>query len=88
VKAAMRQASKLGCEIHDARQIILVGDTPRDIRCARAAGCRVVSVATGMYSKDELSRHLPDGIMANLLDTAPLMELIAGQSSADPGEVS
>jgi len=33
---------------------ILIGDTPRDIACARADGVRVVAIATGPYGVEEL----------------------------------
>lgn len=32
----------------------VIGDTPRDIACARADGIRVVAIATGPYAPDEL----------------------------------
>lgn len=33
---------------------IVIGDTPRDIACARADGVRCIAVATGQYGADEL----------------------------------
>jgi phosphoglycolate phosphatase len=33
---------------------VVIGDTPRDIACARADRVRVVAIATGSYSADEL----------------------------------
>jgi len=36
-------------------QAIVIGDTPRDIACARADGVRCVAVTTGQYGVDELS---------------------------------
>jgi phosphoglycolate phosphatase len=33
---------------------VVIGDTPRDIACARADRVRVVAIATGPYSADEL----------------------------------
>jgi phosphoglycolate phosphatase-like HAD superfamily hydrolase len=36
-------------------QTIVIGDTPRDIACARADGVRCVAVATGLYGPDELA---------------------------------
>jgi phosphoglycolate phosphatase-like HAD superfamily hydrolase len=34
---------------------IVIGDTPRDIACARADGVRCVAVSTGQYSREQLS---------------------------------
>ena len=36
-------------------QTIVIGDTPRDIACARADEVRVVAVTTGQYGPDELA---------------------------------
>jgi phosphoglycolate phosphatase len=33
---------------------VVIGDTPRDIACARADGVRVLAVATGPYGEDDL----------------------------------
>jgi phosphoglycolate phosphatase len=35
-------------------QTILIGDTPRDIACARADQVRCIAVTTGLYGRDEL----------------------------------
>jgi phosphoglycolate phosphatase-like HAD superfamily hydrolase len=40
-------------------QVYVIGDTPHDIECGHAIGARVIAVATGVYSVDELSRHGP-----------------------------
>lgn len=39
----------------EPRHLLLIGDTPRDVACARALGARVVAVATGNYDADALS---------------------------------
>lgn len=44
----------------DPKAICVIGDTPSDVKCARAIGARAVAVATGMYSVDELARSQPD----------------------------
>jgi phosphoglycolate phosphatase len=36
-------------------QTVIIGDTPRDIACARADGLRCIAVATGPYSAAELA---------------------------------
>jgi phosphoglycolate phosphatase len=35
---------------------VVIGDTPRDIACARADGVRCIAVATGPYGPDELAK--------------------------------
>jgi len=55
-------------------QIWVVGDTPADVRCARAIGARVAAVATGGYSKDELHQSQPDLLLDDLSDSAALLD--------------
>ncbi|HEX7077965.1 MAG TPA: HAD family hydrolase [Candidatus Eisenbacteria bacterium] len=41
----------------------VVGDTPRDITCARAIGARAVVVATGQVARVELAQARPDALL-------------------------
>lgn len=60
----------------DAARVIVVGDTPRDVQCARACGCRVVSVATGHYDAATLQRCDPDVVVEDLRDCSALLLLL------------
>jgi phosphoglycolate phosphatase len=63
--AAARVAKRYG--VPPARCIV-VGDTELDIACARAAGARVVAVATGACSRAVLAKHAPDLLLDDLSD--------------------
>lgn len=52
---ARRRAGAPGCP-HPREQTLVIGDTPRDIACARADGVRCVAVSTGPYRVDELEQ--------------------------------
>lgn len=54
----------------------IIGDTPLDVRCARAIGARVVAVATGWHSADELRRSEPDLLLPNLTDVDCLLRCL------------
>lgn len=47
-------------------QVLVVGDTPLDIRCARAIGAKALAVATGGCTLEELRQHKPDWAVENL----------------------
>ena len=54
-------------------RIWVIGDTPLDVRCARAIGARAVAVATGWHRAEELAEHAPDLLLTDLSDPAPLL---------------
>ncbi len=54
-------------------RVWVVGDTPLDVRCARAIGARVAAVATGWHPAEELAAAEPDLLLADLSDPAPLL---------------
>src|SRR6266849_2401691 len=51
-------------------QLWVIGDTPLDVRCARAIGARVVAVATGWHSSETLAAEQPDLLFDDLSDAA------------------
>lgn len=53
---------------------IVVGDTEHDIACARAAGARVVAVATGIRDRATLAAHEPDLLLDDLSDAGRCLE--------------
>jgi phosphoglycolate phosphatase len=58
---------------HAPERIWVIGDTPLDIRCARAIGARAVAVATGWHSQEELTAHGPDLFLTDLEDPETLL---------------
>ncbi len=55
-------------------EILVIGDTPRDVECANAIGARILAVATGNYSREELSAHQPTWTL-DTLEQASVREL-------------
>ena len=51
-------------------QILVIGDTPRDIECARAIDARTLVVATGSVKFEELQSHQPDWLVKDLTTVA------------------
>ena len=63
---AHQRGSRLLKENLRGEQVLVIGDTPLDIRCARAIGAKVLAVATGGHSLEELKMHTPDWAVADL----------------------
>lgn len=55
-------------EHFSAANTVVIGDTPRDIACARAFGAKVVAVATGTVSSAQLASADPDLLFDDFSD--------------------
>ncbi len=62
-----------GLQPHD---VIVIGDTPRDVDCAKANGCRCLGVGTGRYTVDELRDAGADDAVEHLGDASALYAMI------------
>jgi phosphoglycolate phosphatase-like HAD superfamily hydrolase len=73
--ARRRTRDTLGHDIPFDR-ITIIGDTPLDVDCARAAGASAVAVATGRYTGAELSACCPDALFPDLSDVKAVIEAL------------
>jgi len=62
--------------VFNAADCIVIGDTPRDVQCAKIHGARCIAVATGPYSKTELLKTDADIVLDSLEQTAQYMNFI------------
>ena len=60
----------------EPHRVIVIGDTTRDIDCARANGCIAFIVETGWSPTKELRAANPDHLVVDLADPEPLLNLI------------
>ncbi|HEX3542374.1 MAG TPA: HAD hydrolase-like protein [Acidimicrobiales bacterium] len=76
VPIARERARRLrGLELA-AADIWVVGDTERDLGCARAGGAHCLLVATGSTPLDELAALHPDAVLPDLADTVAVVDLL------------
>lgn len=57
-------------------RIVVIGDTPHDIDCARFAGARSIAVATGGFTVEQLRAAGADVVLADLSDTEAVLSLL------------
>jgi phosphoglycolate phosphatase-like HAD superfamily hydrolase len=69
VGLARRRAETKYGEPFDATSTVLIGDTPNDVLAGRMGGARVVAVATGSSSEQELRSAGADLVLPELTDT-------------------
>lgn len=75
--AASRAAARYQRTFSPA-DVVIIGDTPRDIACGKAFGARTVAVATGPFALAELADYQPDALLADLSDTEAVLAAILG----------
>jgi phosphoglycolate phosphatase len=55
---------------------VVIGDTPLDVACARAAGARSIAVATGSHPVDELRESGADVVFEDFSDTKAAIDVL------------
>ena len=75
-RTAIAMAPGRGVALDDPSHAMVVGDTPHDVACARAAGARVIAVATGGHSVDDLRACAPDLALEDLRDVDAVLAFI------------
>ena len=80
VPVATERAERLRGRSFAPDEVWVVGDTPRDLACARAAGVRCLLVATGNVPMDEIADIGADRVLADLADTDEVCALLLSPS--------
>jgi phosphoglycolate phosphatase len=70
-KAALQRGELVSGGTLEDGACIAVGDTPRDVKAGHGAGIRVVGVATGFYSVDQLDQAGADWAITQVADGFP-----------------
>jgi phosphoglycolate phosphatase-like HAD superfamily hydrolase len=63
---ALERAERLRGHPIAAQSVIVVGDTPADVACARAVGAVAVAVGTGFSNRESLEATRPDYLLDDL----------------------
>lgn len=66
-----------------AGQVVVVGDTPEDIACARAVNARAVAVATGRHGVGELEEAGADAVFEDFSDTEAVVSSLLALAEDD-----
>ena len=76
VPIARARAETYDIPVEAIDRVIVIGDTPHDIECARVAGARSIAVATGGYTTDQLKQAGADEVLPDLADTDRVLRLL------------
>jgi len=76
VRLAVEKAERLtGREFKD-KNIVIIGDSIRDIECGKEFNALVIAVATGFHSEEELRKRAPDYLFKDLTDYKRILQCI------------
>lgn len=73
---AIQRAKRAWGVSFEADQVVVVGDTPRDVECGRLEGTRTVAVATGRFDFDVLKVAGADHTFEDFADTDQVLEVV------------
>ena len=76
---ARRRAEELLGHAVAGHDVVVIGDTPADMRCGLGIGARAIGVATGRYTVAQLDACAPAATFADLSDTEAVVRAIMGQ---------
>jgi phosphoglycolate phosphatase-like HAD superfamily hydrolase len=75
---AARRAHALVGHVFAPTEVVVIGDTPHDIDCARAFGAVAIAVSTGQYTRAALLAERPDHLFDDLGDVERVLETVLG----------
>ena len=78
VKIARQRAEAARGVRFDPPSTVLIGDTPNDVAAARDGGARIIAVATGSDSAEDLASAGADTVFEDLTHTDDLLAVIYG----------
>lgn len=76
VGIALKEAKEKTGISFSNKNVFLVGDTVRDIQCAKSAGVKCIAVATGKQLIKELKKEKPDHLFKDFKDVEAIMYVI------------
>jgi phosphoglycolate phosphatase-like HAD superfamily hydrolase len=57
-------------------EVLVIGDTPNDVKCARAIGARAVAVGTGIFTYEQLQQTRPDHLFGDFSEYTAFLDLL------------
>jgi phosphoglycolate phosphatase len=70
---ALERAIRHAGRLITPEQVLVVGDTPADVACARAVGAMAVAVTTGFATQEELTAAKPDYLLDDLSELVEIL---------------
>ena len=75
-RVALKRAAVQWGQDFTGRDTVVIGDTPRDVKCAGAIGAATVAVATGRFSSAQLREAGADRVLPGFSDVEAAIEAL------------
>lgn len=75
-RLAVKRAEGLTGRKFRGKDVVIIGDSIRDIECGKDINALTIAVATGFHSEEELRKHKPDYLFGNLKDYKQVLRAI------------
>jgi phosphoglycolate phosphatase len=66
----------------EPREVVVIGDTPRDVACGQAHGLRTLGVATGSFEVESLEASGADAVLQDFTDTEAVVRILLAEDRA------
>lgn len=76
LQLALRRAEQMCSPQQALKHLTVIGDSPRDIHAGRSVDARVVAVATGAHTVEDLRSHGPDWVLPDFSNLALTLKAI------------
>lgn len=76
VRMAVERAREITGKTFAGKDIVIVGDSVRDVECGRQFNALTIAVATGLHSAEGLSKSGPDFLFQDLTNCEKVMQAI------------
>lgn len=76
IELAIKKAEKLTGRKFKNKDIVVIGDSIRDIDCGKQFNALTIAVATGFHSEEQLLKHKPDYLFKNMKDYKRILKVI------------
>ena len=78
VPIAVERARTMGVVVSSPSDVVVIGDTPLDVRCANAAAARSIAVATGPFDEPTLRAHGATAVLKDLSAPETFLAVLEG----------
>lgn len=76
VKLAMKKAEEMNGTKLEGKDVVIIGDSVRDIDCGKEVDALTIAIATGPHWQEELAAHRPDFLFKDMVDYKKVLAAI------------